>query len=599
MLDANASSNADVRQARAALVRTLVGYGARVRVANVPAIDGVNGPDDLIARAGDAAMQSMLDLAAPALDVAIADAEAAIEAIRRAKNNRKDVGAEQMRNALDCIADVSDKLTQDVLKERFAAAVRGVISKAVVTAGIADRRKGQDEKRSEFAKQTREAELMARPVDKAKLIAELDSFFAERAHLPQGAALVFAYFALNTWTFGTFETTPYISLESATPRCGKTTVLKLLKSVTSKPEMAAGLSEAVMFRLIDQKNPTLLVDEAEFMNGPSERALALRQVAQSGNARGGKVYRCIGDDHVVGEFNVYCPQVYAAIGGLKDALLDRCIVIHMERAPKGSKRKSCRARVLARDCKALVEHLEAYAVQIGDKLTQLYDAEPDQGYWPDISDREADIWGPLLYHSRLIGTEAESALLNVYRIFNGVKEDIQSGEYHVAKALAILDALEKLPGESFTPGDLLDELIESDAWAETFAKVPGKSDTDIKKARSVRVGYVLRSYLLKGVRRGGKVWYGRQAALNTISLHVPENYPNYPNPPKPDYPTPQSIENTGDKDSQDSQDSFWGGGQGDTCGRAEVSSADQPQGTETPAPDDDETDDCDPWESGE
>ena len=37
-------------------------------------------------------------------------------------------------------------------------------------------------------------------------------------------------------------------------------------------------------------------------------------------------------------FKTYCPKIFAAIGGLSGSLLDRCIVLHMERTPIGHKR---------------------------------------------------------------------------------------------------------------------------------------------------------------------------------------------------------------------------------------------------------------------
>lgn len=49
MLDSNANAKYEVRTARFALARELSHMGARVRVATVPPLDGVNGPDDLIA----------------------------------------------------------------------------------------------------------------------------------------------------------------------------------------------------------------------------------------------------------------------------------------------------------------------------------------------------------------------------------------------------------------------------------------------------------------------------------------------------------------------------------------------------------------------
>ncbi len=39
------------------------------------------------------------------------------------------------------------------------------------------------------------ATLQSIPVDAARLIEKLETFFSDRAHLPQGAALVLSYFA--------------------------------------------------------------------------------------------------------------------------------------------------------------------------------------------------------------------------------------------------------------------------------------------------------------------------------------------------------------------------------------------------------------------
>jgi len=63
LLDANASSNPMVRQARRALRAQLIRQGAQVSIANLPAAEGVNGPDDFIGIAGDDAMAAVLDAA--------------------------------------------------------------------------------------------------------------------------------------------------------------------------------------------------------------------------------------------------------------------------------------------------------------------------------------------------------------------------------------------------------------------------------------------------------------------------------------------------------------------------------------------------------
>ena len=65
--DSNAQTNPKVQHARRALAKELSQRGARVLVAEVPHVEGVNGPDDLIAVSGDGAMLSILD-SAPAIE---------------------------------------------------------------------------------------------------------------------------------------------------------------------------------------------------------------------------------------------------------------------------------------------------------------------------------------------------------------------------------------------------------------------------------------------------------------------------------------------------------------------------------------------------
>jgi hypothetical protein len=66
VFDSNALTNPDVQKARHALAEELAVRGASVFIAEVPALEGVNGPDDLIAVSGDDAMLGVLDCATTA-----------------------------------------------------------------------------------------------------------------------------------------------------------------------------------------------------------------------------------------------------------------------------------------------------------------------------------------------------------------------------------------------------------------------------------------------------------------------------------------------------------------------------------------------------
>src|SRR5262245_33937294 len=59
--DSNASTNWQVRSARRELSHLLTAYGAKVRICQIPIEDGVNGPDDYIAKYGGDAFLKLLD----------------------------------------------------------------------------------------------------------------------------------------------------------------------------------------------------------------------------------------------------------------------------------------------------------------------------------------------------------------------------------------------------------------------------------------------------------------------------------------------------------------------------------------------------------
>ena len=70
--DANAATNQKVQAARRALAKELTGRGATVRIVDVPAEPGINGPDDYIGRHGAEAFFALVDGAGAADSLAAA-----------------------------------------------------------------------------------------------------------------------------------------------------------------------------------------------------------------------------------------------------------------------------------------------------------------------------------------------------------------------------------------------------------------------------------------------------------------------------------------------------------------------------------------------
>ncbi len=208
--------------------------------------------------------------------------------------------------------------------------------------------------------------------------------------LPKWAAETLALWVIHTYSYQLRDVTAYIGVESPEKRCGKTTLLSVMAELVCDPEIAANISPPAFFRVIAEKQPTLIIDEADTLlrgNDP------LRGILNAGhNRKTGFVLRVVherppslsstirallsqpvktpgggtgptgqppgghagaggptGAENFSSEgglkrFSCWCPKILAAIGRLPDTLADRCIIIRMQRkAPRRKVRAVARA----------------------------------------------------------------------------------------------------------------------------------------------------------------------------------------------------------------------------------------------------------------
>ena len=120
------------------------------------------------------------------------------------------------------------------------------------------------------------------PVDGPTLLDTLAQLIKRFVVLPQWAAETLALWTLHTYAFHLRDVSTYIGVESPTKRCGKTTLLGVLSELVSRPIVAANISSPAFFRVIEETQPTLLIDEADtFLRGNDE----LRGILNSGYTR--------------------------------------------------------------------------------------------------------------------------------------------------------------------------------------------------------------------------------------------------------------------------------------------------------------------------
>ncbi len=137
-----------------------------------------------------------------------------------------------------------------------------------------------------------------------------------------------ALWVLHTHIFDRFMISPRLAFTSPVRGCGKTTALAVLEKLVAHPERMDHATPAAIYRLIDQlHSSTLLMDEADNLgldvNG------TLRAVFNSGHREGGGIRRVI--KNMVKNFPTFTPMTIAAIGTLPLPLMQRSIIIHMEK----------------------------------------------------------------------------------------------------------------------------------------------------------------------------------------------------------------------------------------------------------------------------
>ena len=110
------------------------------------------------------------------------------------------------------------------------------------------------------------------------LLCSLEEHFTRYAVLEKGLPLVLSLWSIATHLFAGFDTFPYLAVTSPTKRCGKSRVGELLEFVSANPENTVEISPAALFRLVHEKKPTLILEEAENLSGKSDTTEALRAI---------------------------------------------------------------------------------------------------------------------------------------------------------------------------------------------------------------------------------------------------------------------------------------------------------------------------------
>jgi GNAT superfamily N-acetyltransferase len=263
------------------------------------------------------------------------------------------------------------------------------------------------------------------------------------------------------------DITPYLNIHSAEKGSGKTRLLEVLRLLVPQPWFTGSVSAAVLFRTIEEKAPTLLLDESDAVfGGDKEYAEALRGVLNTGNDRDGKASRCErqGNNFVSRDYATFCAKAIAGIGDrLPDTVRDRSVPIRLRRKAPDERVERFRRRKVEPELKPLAEQAAAWAFQNTESLRRAEPNLPDE-----LSDRQQDAAEALLAIADAIGAEwSERARAALVELFASAAARDQS--IGVQLLAAIRDLFQKAGDPGRLPSAALHEQlieIEGTPWAE-------------------------------------------------------------------------------------------------------------------------------------
>lgn len=165
------------------------------------------------------------------------------------------------------------------------------------------------------------------PQNGSSLLHDLKAAVQRSLIVTRAEALAVALWIMFTYVAHRSDIAPILAALSPAPRCGKTVLLTLASRLAHRTLAASNMTEASIYRCIQQWNTTLLIDEAD-TGMVSNKSLV--GILNSGYKRStGYVLRA--GKEGVERLRTFGPKAIALIGDLPPTLHDRAIPIHLER----------------------------------------------------------------------------------------------------------------------------------------------------------------------------------------------------------------------------------------------------------------------------
>jgi hypothetical protein len=236
-------------------------------------------------------------------------------------------------------------------------------------------------------------------VNGGELISELIGDLTRYVSLEPDYAAVASFWTLHTYLVNQTFITPRLAITAPQPRCGKTTLVNWLGTVVQRPMSSVNVSAAAVFHIVEQLQPTLLIDEADtFLATQNE----LRGILNSGHQKNGVVHRWDPHAKCIRSYPTFCACAISLIGTLPSTLQDRSVRIRLRRRRPDEPIASLRSDQITDD---IARRCARWAA----------DNEPnaDPAIPVELFNRVEDNWRPLLALADVVGGEWPTRLREI------------------------------------------------------------------------------------------------------------------------------------------------------------------------------------------
>ena len=311
-----------------------------------------------------------------------------------------------------------------------------------------------------------EVKPWANPVDGALLLDEIAELIRRYVVMPDGMVDGVALWIGHTWIHHSLGISTFLNITSATKRCGKSLLLEVIAELVPRPSPVSGLTTGpTLFRFIERDEPTLLLDEADTYLKNSE---GLRGIINGSQRRDiAKIMRTVGTDYEPQCFSTWCPKVICGIGGLPDTVLDRSIIIRLERRPA---RTGDLPKWRDRDRQAIEDMKRKLVRWTADNINSILTQRNDVTFPPKLHDRACDAWEALLAIGDAAGREWAGSTGRAWQACEAISADTQDETGPREMLLADLWRVFGNFGDPKTMGtaQIIDELVKMEArpWSE-------------------------------------------------------------------------------------------------------------------------------------